>query len=50
MGVKQIRLDTAFIYQTSRRLFASCAFRLSIIWNTNWIESSVISYKQMTND
>ncbi|MEH1838146.1 MAG: GNAT family N-acetyltransferase [Nostoc sp.] len=31
MGVKQIRLDTAVANEASRRLFASCGFRLSII-------------------
>ncbi|MFN6500430.1 MAG: GNAT family N-acetyltransferase [Nostoc sp. DedQUE01] len=31
MGVKQIRLDTANANETSRRLFASCGFRISII-------------------
>jgi RimJ/RimL family protein N-acetyltransferase len=31
MGVKQIRLDTANANQASRRLFASCGFRISTI-------------------
>ncbi|MDF5738216.1 MULTISPECIES: GNAT family N-acetyltransferase [unclassified Nostoc] len=31
MGIKQIRLDTAVANEASRRLFASCGFRLSII-------------------
>ncbi|MEH2416945.1 GNAT family N-acetyltransferase [Nostoc sp.] len=31
MGVKQIRLDTAAANEASRRLFASCGFRFSII-------------------
>ncbi|MEH2355238.1 GNAT family N-acetyltransferase [Nostoc sp.] len=31
MGVKQIRLDTAIANEASRRLFASCGFRFSII-------------------
>ncbi|MEH1936133.1 MAG: GNAT family N-acetyltransferase [Nostoc sp.] len=31
MGVKQIRLDTAVANEASRRLFASCGFRFSII-------------------
>lgn len=31
MGVKQIRLDTAIANEASRRLFASCGFRPSII-------------------
>ncbi|MEH2336828.1 GNAT family N-acetyltransferase [Nostoc sp.] len=31
IGVKQIRLDTAVANEASRRLFASCGFRLSII-------------------
>ncbi|MFN6561668.1 MAG: GNAT family N-acetyltransferase [Nostoc sp. ChiSLP01] len=31
MGVKQIRLDTANANEASRRLFASCGFRISTI-------------------
>lgn len=31
MGVKQIRLDTANANETSRRLFASCGFRIGTI-------------------
>ncbi|MBW4562586.1 MAG: GNAT family N-acetyltransferase [Mojavia pulchra JT2-VF2] len=31
MGVKQIRLDTAFVNEAARRLFASCGFRISTI-------------------
>ncbi|WP_392533006.1 GNAT family N-acetyltransferase [Nostoc sp. C117] len=31
MGVKQIRLDTANVNETARRLFTSCGFRISTI-------------------
>ncbi len=31
MGIKQIRLNTAIANEASRRLFASCGFRFSII-------------------
>lgn len=31
MGVKQIRLDTAAVNESARRLFASCGFRFSTI-------------------
>lgn len=31
MGVKQIRLDTAIVNETARRLFASCGFRSSTV-------------------